>query len=579
MKLAFDFETHLVSPEQPVPPPVVMSWAVPGNADLIHAKDRTWCKSLQNALRKHQLIGANVPFDLTVAAEADDRLTLPTFEALEDGRVWDVLTAEKMWDIAHGQYGKFTGRQSGYSLAAVALRRLGVKLDKNTWRLRYHELENTPLDEWPAEAVEYPKNDAISTLLVEEDQQKRRAEFREENDGLDVFEDLHRQVRAKMALHLMSVWGIMVDQANVEKFDKQVTADWEAARDRLKLVGLVRADGTRDTKAAQARMEKAGGTKEAAGGALSLDAEACADSGDPVLVDYAAFGSLLKLKSTYIQPLRGTGSFPIHAFFEELRETSRTSCSRPNLQNLPRAPGVRECYRARPGCVFIKRDYSRAEISAMAQVCLELGFESALAEAVNEGSDVHNELAMKIGGLEHRQAAKNGNFAFLGGAGAERFVSMTKQSTGVVMELDYAAEVRDAFFSTWPEVRAYHRWVGEQCGEGRGNARDELSGFCRGDISFTEYANFKFQTRVAACAKDAGWRITKRQFTQPDSALYGTHCVVFVHDEWILEVPEDRAEACDRELAECMAEAAKFWMPRVRCDTDGGIMGTHWRKS
>lgn len=576
MRYTLDSETHLISVEQPVPPPVCVSYAAKGEAGIIHAKDPALKRTLRKVLDK-ELNFANAPFDLCVFGEYDDELVEPTFAALEEGRVWDVLTAEKMWDIAHGQYGRFSGKLAGYNLAAVAMRRLGVVLEKGGWQLKYATLEDVPLEEWPAEAVEYPKNDALSTACIYEDQQKRRAEFIEAEE-VDVFEDLPRQVRAKMALHLMSVWGICVDQEAVSKFDAQVTKEWEEARDRLMKAGLVRKDGTRDTKAAQRRMEAAGSTKETAGGALSLDVEACEDSGDPVLIDYAAFGSLLKLKSTYIQPMREAGNLPIHAHFEELKETSRTSCSRPNLQNLPRKPGIRECYVARPGHVFIACDYSRAELSAMAQVCLELFGESRLADAINGGLDAHDELALKIGGPEHRQAAKNGNFAFLGGAGAERFVSMTKQSTGVVMTLDYSTEVRDAFFESWPEVRTYHRWVGEKCGDGRCSVRDSRSGFCRGDVSFTEAANFHFQTRVAACAKDAGWRLAVRQYTKRDSALFGTHSVVFVHDEWILEVPEDRAAACCVELSECMTAAAKFWMPDVRCDAEAKVMGKHWSK-
>ena len=59
----------------------------------------------------------------------------------------------------------------------------------------------------------------------------------------------------------------------------------------------------------------------------------------------------------------------MHAYFKPMVRTGRTSCSGPNLQNLPRDGGVRGQYEAPKGSVFFQCDYSQLELCALAQHC------------------------------------------------------------------------------------------------------------------------------------------------------------------------------------------------------------------
>src|SRR5690606_32482748 len=95
---------------------------------------------------------------------------------------------------------------------------------------------------------------------------------------------------------------------------------------------------------------------------------------------------------------------PIHSYFEVLRETGRTSSSNPNLQNLPRVDGVRECYVPRPGNVYISCDYDKAELHTLAQLCMDYFGESKLAEALNNGIDPHLQMAANILGIPYEEA-------------------------------------------------------------------------------------------------------------------------------------------------------------------------------
>jgi hypothetical protein len=147
---------------------------------------------------------------------------------------------------------------------------------------------------------------------------------------------------------------------------KQVTENvlW---RDALVAIGVVEVEHSRDTKAASARCVAAYAAQgkvaprtdsydPATHGELdciSLDADACAGSEDPILVLYSEYQSLAKTLSNDIPMLRAGATMPVHSRFEELKETGRTGSSKPNVQNVRRLPGIRECFMPRPGYVFV----------------------------------------------------------------------------------------------------------------------------------------------------------------------------------------------------------------------------------
>jgi DNA polymerase-1 len=607
-RISVDTETEMVDygpggefqiTNAPVPRLCVMSWATPGSVGLIHNKDPELVPTARK-LFERETIWANPCFDAAVLIEHEDSLLRPIFEAFDAGRVKDVLLRETIIDLAEGQYNTWSVPKPHpqYSLGGIMLRRFHVNLDKDTWRKRYGELIDTHLEEWPAEAVEYPKVDAVSNLQLFEDQETRRAAFAVEEDGIDFLQDEDNQVRASLFLHLMGVHGVLVDPEKVKAFEAGVVAAWEKAKARLIKAGLVRSDGTRDMKAAQARMVAAGGTKETATGQPCLDAEACIDSQDPILVDYADYGSLLKLKSTYIAPMKLAGDLPIHPRWNTMVTTGRTSCARPNLQQLPQAEGVRQCYRARPGRLFVGRDYGSAEFVAFAQVALDLFKHSDIAEAMREGKDVHVMVAATILGISYveakarhdadpasihneRQLGKIGNYGFLGGLGPNKFAGNVwrktmKTDNPVRMTVEEAAELKSNWLQTWSEAPEFFRMVSKACSDGPGNMRSIRSGRCHGNKGYTDMCNAYMQMLVADMAKDAGWRVTKRQYLEPSSALFGSNCVIFPHDELVIEADESKAKAAGEELGEVMLEAARDWMPDVKMTVGPAVIGTHW---
>ncbi len=610
---ALDTETFLIFAGQLAPPLVCVSWAaeVFGRADsgVIHHGDHAAKLFVETAL-EGETVFHNAPFDLAVLAVKWPDLLPVIFKALDEGRVHDTCTREKLLDLARGTFrfeedeeGKV--RAKGYSLFDLAIRRLGVRLDKDTWRMRYHDLWDVSLKEWPQGAKDYADADAVTTLRIFEAQEKLKKYLGNEAE----------QVRAHFALHLMSAWGFMTNADRVEELETWVGEELATIQPKLMEAGLVRPDGTRDTKKAVHRMVEAMGedsiltdaglraiqrmektrgqilveARAGSGRFVSVSADATMMSGDTILMDYSRFTQLRNLVSGSIKDLRRGTVLPIQSRFEVLMETGRTSSSGPNIQNLRRAPGVRECFVPREGCVLVACDYAAAELHTLAQVCLDLFGKSKLADALNGGVDVHlwvgahlmgvpyadAEALLKAGDPEAkdaRQLAKAANFGFPGGCSAKRFVGIA-HAYGRDIEIRSAARLKALWLSTWPEMRLFFDHVGE-CTDGDGwhwvkQLRVER---LRSKTTYTSACNSYFQGLAADGAKAAAYAVAKAQHNEPSSPLFGARSVAFIHDEIIMEVEESQAHAAALELSEVMEREFNKFVPDVPTQAEPTIM-------
>ena len=105
------------------------------------------------------------------------------------------------------------------------------------------------------------------------------------------------------------------------------------------------------------------------------------------------------------------------------------------------------------------------------------------------------------------------------------------------------------------------------------------SGRLRGGTNYCAGCNTYFQGLAADGAKNAIWEVMKECYVDVDSPLYGCRPVAFIHDELLVEVPEDieaRTAAADR-LAEVMVSAMEKWIPDVKIAAEPAAM-TRWLK-
>lgn len=579
MRIAIDTETHPIRPGDLAPQLVCASLALEDGRIVLPG----WEDETQEVLTKllersgNQIVGHNIAFDWEVLCRRWPELEPLIRRAYQEERVYDTTIRARLESIEMGRL-----KVTEHSLAALAKRELGRDLAKgeDTWRLRYAELDGVPIEDWPRDAYRYAELDAVSTLEVAE-RQIARAGW--------LWRDERLHLRAAWVLQRAGVYGIPVDPLAVLDLAEQTMELVAATEAELRESGIVRTvigkrtgrptkqDGTVNTKLLQSIVADCyGGKKHApktATGRVSTDAEALGECSDPRLLPYVERAKHNKILTTYVPLLIDAVERDgrVTPGWRVLMETGRTSCADPNLQNLPRAPGVRECFVPRPGHVLIACDWTAAEMVALAQVLTWGVGESEMARALLAGRDLHLDFASQMLGIDYptavaakddpefsvevkawRQRAKAANFGFPGGLGAETFRAYAR---GYGLELTFAEanDLRQAWLEAFPEMNVYFRHASE-IADGDGIVEQPGSGRLRGGCSYTQACNSPFQGLIADAAKDLLWRLDCR----PELG----RLLVFVHDEVIVETSEDGAEqAVAGEIESLMVETLRDWCP------------------
>ncbi len=277
------------------------------------------------------------------------------------------------------------------------------------------------------------------------------------------------------------------------------------------------------------------------------------------------------------------------------------NCSKPNLMNLPKEAGVRECFVPREGFVYCSVDYEALELHTLAQACLELVGESSLAEALNKGIDPHllfacNYLitdipydeAKKIRKDENhpkhelvvynRNVAKAYNFGAPGSLGVDTLVKFLKNS-GIIVTRQFAKTMKDAYLSQWPEMKQYFRAIRDMIdpsAENTGTAEQLFSGRIRGGVRYTALCNTYFQGLGADCAKESLHYLCKESYLEGGS-MYGSRLVAFIHDETIMEHPEHLAAERGAIQAKIMREVGNRFCKDVPLKAEPCLM-RFWSK-
>lgn len=609
--IAFDGESYLIGPGVLAPKPVCLTFD-DGKSNWLLKRTEA-LGELKAFLRNPDIefVGHNVAFDFgIVVGEKPDLLPL-VFDAYENGRVHDTKLRQQLLDIEEGCF-RFKIEEDGsvqpvrYGLADLAFRHLGVKVSKgeDTYRLRYGELDEVPLEDWPKEAKEYALLDAKLTRDV----------FFKQRGGKKVTDEA-AQCKASFALQLCSIWGLRTDGESVATLKTRLEAEKETLMAKLSSTGIYRADGTRDVKALRAYVLKAFEVQnlpppETPKGEISTATDTLRMSGDEMLAELADGNGVFKLLSSFVPVLEAGTKIPVLSSYECLVASGRTSARAPykpkkakkgappampagfNVQQMPRKGGVRECFISRLGYVFSSVDWGVAELRALAQICLWLFKESKLAEAFMRGEDPHLRFASQLLDLPYeevftrrkeqeikdaRQYGKVVNFGAPGGLSASTLCEYARTNYGMRMERKQGETLHKQFFQTWPEVTEYFRWVKLQVGYAEGPITQFVSGRIRGACGFTDGANTTFQGLVADMAKEAVWRIQKECYVQRDSPLFGSRMVAFVHDETILEVPEDKAHEAAQRQAHIMREVMQQYLPDIPPAAEPALM-RRWYK-
>jgi DNA polymerase-1 len=281
---------------------------------------------------------------------------------------------------------------------------------------------------------------------------------------------------------------------------------------------------------------------------------------------------LAKLKGTYTDKLPKmvnpqTGR--VHtSFAQAVAVTGRLASSDPNLQNIPvrTAEGrrIRSAFVAPAGTCIVSADYSQIELRIMAH----LSGDQRLTEAFAHGEDVHRATAAEIFGVtpleigpDQRRVAKIINFGLIYGMsafGLARALGLTRSA---------AEEYRKRYLERYPGVARYMDGT---------RALAKVNGYVETvfgrrlwlpDILAAQTRRRQGAERAAINAPMQGTAADLIKLAMIavqgwiDRKKLRTKLVLQVHDELVLEVPDDELADVRVALPPLMTEVAQLEVP------------------
>jgi len=609
-----------------------------------------WCYFVQQG---YTLVAHNHPYDLGVIINECPDLMPIVLHLMEEGRLRDTQVREQLIAIAEDNFNfdDRTGKKPGrFALAYLAELYFGENLyedkkDPKSWRLRYAELSGMAIHEWPEKAKTYAMDDAYWCRKAYLQQAKERSlpeGILVDHTGTVTNEI--EQTAAALSLHLMACHGVYTDSEAVRRFEKQVLGLAIQADAAAEMAGFLRVNKCRTCDGTGVPEMSRSGLKcyECAGergympkrckvprnktgihkgrmqalvtkayggepprtnastkfplGQVKTDSDTLRGSGNAYLEKYAEGVEYKKLLTTYLPILQSGVDKPITSSPNVLVRSGRTSWRAPNFQNPPRKGGFRECFVPREGKVFAAIDYSSLELCTLAQVNLRLFNYSKMAEALQEGRDLHLAFAAQLLNISYeeamarradgdkaikkaRQDAKAGNFGFPGGLGIAAFVDYAS-SMGIPMTFNRAQDLKDQWMETWPEMVNYFDMIArasDTSDSGRFTVKQIGSDRLRGGCSYTSGANTLFQGLAADGAKAAMWYLTKAMYGDETSPLYGVRCWAFIHDEFLFEGPEETSHLWAPAASAIMVREMQKYTPNIPIKADPALM-RRWYK-
>lgn len=287
------------------------------------------------------------------------------------------------------------------------------------------------------------------------------------------------------------------------------------------------------------------------------------------------YRELGKLKSTYVDALPTmvhpkTGR--IHTSLNQTGSvTGRIASNTPNLQNIPIRTEVgqkiRRGFVSRPGWVFLAADYSQIELRVLAHVTRD----EALVEAFRQDQDIHRATAAAVYNIpfeevtfNQRRFAKTVNFGIIYGMGAYR---LARDSELTLAEAEkYIAD----YFKRFPGIREYLDRTKEQARKqgyvetllgrrryfpifqvkgGSSNPQGEAR-------AEREAINHPIQGTAADIVKYAMIQLHEKL-----TEKYRARMIVQVHDELLIEVPEEEVDEVKALVEVVMCNAFELSVP------------------
>lgn len=603
--LSLDLETCLIRPGLQAPPPVclVAGGVSSTNREIIPSTGSDLADAARRYLESDALIvGANIAFDALVLMAWAPELEPLIWAAYDADRIIDLFALERLGEISG-----YCRKKPKLNMKTVGAS-YGIKdLDKEgPARTTFGQFLGKPLADYSEEHISYALSDATAGATIFA---RQVAKFGEEITRADAAE----LSRRALWLRSLAARGVRADPEKTQDLEIAARDKVEELQDQVADLGFIRLKKTKgvlgwskhmktikdrvfeayDKKPPMTQEQKSRTSKKPFVPQVKTDKTTLGESGDPALETFAAYGEWQAVINKDLKILTAGAKEPIHTFFG-FADTTRTTSSGPNLQNVRRAAGIRECFKPRPGFCYLSADYSGLELCTLAQACSSfLGLRN-MADQINAGIDLHSNVGAQILGVSYdvfrglfkaldeaavqaRQTGKVVNFGRPGGLGAATLTIYAKSNYGVVLTINQALALISAWERANPDGLAYLQWIGA--------LPQNQNGYCvplpgsnivRRGATFCSAANTPFQSLGARVAGAAGFEIM-RACRSGRGPLKDSRPLFFIHDEFILETPIDRIHEAGEELSRIMVSAPRSLMPDVRLEAEA-LAADRWSK-
>lgn len=574
------------------------------------------------------IVGQNIGFDLLVAWLHHDLPIEMILDKLNKGLIRDTSIREKLINIANFHY-SHGERKTALSVLVDKYLGIDVSADKkgpDIWRLRYSELQGVPIDLYPPEAARYAKDDAKLTYDV----------FYAQKKGGYVSPDEDFQLRADIALKLMSRHTFCVDQAETALFKTRHTEIVKKVEPELVESGILKFNKHRykdlyekddprrqgysvSKKVLQALIEadyiaqglKIPLTKGGKSGSkqTATDSDSVRVCENPVLQKFASVQTSRKLCDTFVPNLEKAGNFQIRPYYDAIKKTGRTSCSRFPLHQMPRAGGARECLKGPRQAVddrfvLVAADYTAFEMCSLAQVNYEKFGIATMKKAIDSGKDLHCVTAAQMMGRDldefiaavdreektesnQRQGAKAYNFGAPGGMMETTFIkTLSDEDRQVIRDLfpgEKLGTIVKRQLYQWRDAWDMHSYFDEVSKKTFGGRtfsyKHPWSGRIRKGLGYSDGLNIQFQGRCADAAKNAMWMLTESCYRKGRLLKeMDVRVIAFIHDEFIFEGPKEGIKEWTDEAIRIMIDGASEVIPDVTIRAGAEVMPERWAK-
>ena len=272
-----------------------------------------------------------------------------------------------------------------------------------------------------------------------------------------------------------------------------------------------------------------------------------------------------KLISTYYNhfideavPLKNDHNYGIlHGTFNPSEAmTGRFSASKPNLQNLPRLTGPRECFIARTNRTNYYFDYEQVEM----RMFVHFAKDEQMAEAIKK--DIHTHVAAQIYHCtesevkkEWRTRAKQISFGVLYGAGPDRIAEALTKNGLPTTRLE-AEDLFVTYHRSFPSVRKLTNRLKLMILR-NGYITNPFGRRYHIPSQFAYKAlNYMCQGTAADLMKDAMVRI----WTMIEQNKLQSRIIQTVHDELVIEIPREE-EYFVTTFKELMEDKSNYFVP------------------